>query len=93
MFTRPYTNSFKCINIENIIYGWNIDQSNCAFVNFLFIIASFSVYKARIRFNETNTFSPIWFIFILEIKRLNDIFKNTKKCQNLSWKTKRNGMN
>ena len=65
------------LSLENIIYGWNIDKSTCAFVNFLIIIALYSVYKARIRFNETNIFSPIWSIFNLEIKWLNDIFKNT----------------
>ena len=64
------------LSLENIIYGRNIDKSNC--LNFLFIIASFSVYKARIHFSETNIFSPIWFIFNFEIKQLNYIFKNTK---------------
>ena len=48
-------------------------------MNFLLIIASFSVYKARIRSSETNTFLPISLFFNSEIKRLNDIFKNTKK--------------
>ena len=39
----------------------------------------FSVYKTRIRYKETNTFSPILLIFNLEIKRSNDIFKNSTK--------------
>ena len=46
---------------------------------FLLIIASFSVYKARIRCSETNTFPPISLCFNSEINRLNHIFKNTKK--------------
>ena len=36
--------------LENIIYGWNIDKINCAFVNFLFIVASF------FGFQSPNTF-------------------------------------
>ena len=47
------------LSLENIIYGRNIDKINCASVNFLFIVAPFSVYKARIRYNETIIFSPI----------------------------------
>ena len=67
------------ISLEHIIFGYNIDKKNCTFVNFLLIIASFSVYKARIRSSETNIFLPISLFFNSEIKRLNDIFKNTKK--------------
>ena len=67
------------ISLEDIIFGYNIDKKNCTCVNFLLIIASFSVYKARIRCSETNTFLPISLFFNSEIKRLNDIFKNTKK--------------
>ena len=81
------------LSLENSIYGWNIDKSNCVFVNFLFIIASFSVYKARIRFDKTNIFSPIWFIFNLEINRLNDIFKNTKNVPKVVLENKKDGMN
>ena len=67
------------ISLEHIIFGYNIEKKNVFFKNFLLIIASFSVYKARIRCSETNTFPLFSLFFNSEINRLNDIFKNTKK--------------
>ena len=51
MFACSHTYSLN-VSLENIIYGWNIDKTNCAFVNVLLILASFSVYKARIQYSD-----------------------------------------
>ena len=67
------------VSLEHIIYGWNIRNLNFDFVNLLLIIASFSIYKARIRYIATNIFTPILRLFNNEIERLNEIITNTEK--------------
>ena len=49
-FTKDY--NFH-ISLEKIISGWNIDNSNFTFVNILIELASFSVYKSRIIYYDT----------------------------------------
>jgi len=56
-----------------MIYGWDIGDSNLDLANLLLIVASFSVYKARVRYNETNIFTPISLLFNHEIVKLNEI--------------------
>ena len=73
------TNLYLNISLEHIIYGWNIENANFGCVNLLLIIASFSVYKAKIRHSKTDTFTPISLVFIFEMKRLKEILSNTEK--------------
>ena len=77
------TNKNTNVDLESIIYGWNMDQSSYDFANLLLIIASYSVYTAKIRYSETLIFTPIWLIFYFHIKKLNTIFKNLKKTPTL----------
>ncbi len=71
------THNILNVSLEHIIYGWNIRDLNFDFVNLLIVIATFSIYKARVRYNETNIFNPISRLFSSEIERLNEIIINT----------------
>ena len=72
-------NCFLDVSLHNIIYGWNIENLNFEIENILIIIASFSVYKAKMIFNETKQFTPITLFFKLEIKKLDELFLNIRK--------------
>ena len=72
------------INLEKIICGWNLENNKYDVVNVLIILASFAVYKARLIYSDTKQFIPIFNLFKIEIKRLDETFTNTKKKQNCS---------
>ena len=53
-YIQEFTNDYNFhISLEKIISGWNIVDSNFAFVNILIELASFSVYKSRIIYYDT----------------------------------------
>ena len=71
------------ISLEDVIYGWDLDQSNRNFANLLLMIASYSVYTVKIRYSETKVFSPILLTFKFYIQKLDKIFQNTNKIPKL----------
>ena len=67
------------ISLEYIICGWNIDRKEYTFANILIDLASFAIYKSKVIFNETNKLDSINVLFMIEIKKLDEIFQNSKK--------------
>ena len=66
--------------MEKIISRWNIDNSNFTFVNISIELASFSVYKpCIIYYNTKNKSTPVSNLFILEIKKIEEIITVSKK--------------
>lgn len=72
-------NCFLDVSLQNIIYGWNIEKLDFEIENLLIIIASFSVYKAKMIHNETKKFTPITLLFKFEIQKLDELFSNIRK--------------
>ena len=59
--------------------GWNIDNSNFTFVNILIELVSFCVYKSRIIYYDTKNAIPIPILFMLEMKKIEEIITVSKK--------------
>jgi hypothetical protein len=71
-------NIFK-ISLDKIICGWHIQDRDYNLANLLIILASFSIYKTRMIYNETKKFVPISSLFILEMKKIDQIISKTTK--------------
>lgn len=71
------------ITLDKIICGWNIDKKKYTFANILIEIASFAIYKSKMIFNETNKLNSVNVIFMIELKKLDEIIQNSQKATNV----------
>ena len=79
VFVRFRKYSLFTINLKKIICGWHVGDQDYDLANLLIILASFSVYKARIIYNDTQKFTPISNLFHFELKKIDQILSNTKR--------------
>ena len=75
-------NSFR-ISLEYVICGWKINNSEFDIANVIIILACYAIYKFRMIYNETKKEIPIFHLFYLEVKKLNDLLANSKKHQRI----------
>ena len=67
------------LSLDKIICGWNIDNKDYTFANILIDLAAFAIYKSKMIYNETNKSNSISVLFMIEIKKLDEIIQNSKK--------------
>ena len=66
------------ITLKHIIGGWNIENKEYHFINTMIDIASFTIYKSKMIYNQTNKNIPCSLLFIQEIKKLDEILSYAK---------------
>ena len=67
------------ISLEQVICGWKIDNTEYDIANIVIILACYSVFKFRMIYNETKKEIPIFHLFNLEMRKMNDLLSNSRK--------------
>ena len=77
-YIKTVKNENLRITLKQIIGGWKIEIKEYYFINILLEISSFTIYKSKMIYNQTNKSIPNTKLFIQEIKKLDDILSATK---------------
>ena len=77
-YVKTVRNENFDIALKHIIGGWNIENKEYYIINILIEIASFTIYKSKMIYNQTNKAIPNTLLFIQDIKKLDQILSASK---------------